>query len=38
MEDIIKNNTSVTGPFLHTDMNIRIDRPNRKIEKHIEII
>jgi excinuclease ABC subunit A len=28
----------VTGPFLHTDMNIRIDRPNRKIEKHIEII
>jgi hypothetical protein len=38
MQDIIENDTSVTGPFLHHDMNIRIERPDRKIEKHIEII
>ncbi len=37
MEDIINNEKSVTGPFLHTNMNIVIDRPKRKIEKYIEI-
>ena len=37
MEDIINNDKSVTGPFLHTDMDIVIDRPKRKIEKFIEI-
>jgi excinuclease ABC subunit A len=37
MEDIINNEKSMTGPFLHTNMNIVIDRPKRKIEKYIEI-
>jgi hypothetical protein len=38
MQEIIDNKKSVTGPFLHKDMNIVIDRPKRKIDKKLEII
>lgn len=38
MQEIIDNKKSVTGPFLHKDMNIVIDRPKRKIGKKLEII
>lgn len=38
MQEIIDNKKSVTGPFLHNDMNIIIERPKRKITKHLEII
>jgi len=38
MQELIDSGESVTGPFLHSDSNIVIDRPQRKIEKHLEII
>jgi len=38
MQDLIDSWKSVTGPFLHNDSNIVIDRPKRKIEHHLEII
>lgn len=38
MQELIDSGESVTGPFLHSDSNIVIDRPQRKIDKHLEII
>jgi excinuclease ABC subunit A len=37
MQEIIDNPKSVTGPFLHKDMNIVIDRPKRALNKKLII-
>lgn len=38
MQELIDSGESVTGPFLHPDSNIIIERPKRKKDLHLEII
>jgi excinuclease ABC subunit A len=38
MQELIESWESVTGPFLHPDSNIVVERPKREVKNHLEII
>jgi excinuclease UvrABC ATPase subunit len=38
LEEIIKNENSITGPFLSKHISIQVDRKQRIINKFLEIV